>query len=241
MVNGVDEMQGRVSYAAAPLDGASHPARGDSWGAHPAVIPATFVRNVLQALQAHAPEVIAIGASAGALDALGRLLPELPPSFPAPILLVVHMLPDGESRLPSVLAAHCELDVCQAEDKMEVRGGRLYVAPPDYHLLLERQKVLALSSDCLVNYSRPSIDVLFESVAYACGRRSLGILLSGASADGAAGLALIRAHGGLTWVQTPGSASMSAMPDAALTLAPHVVMEPSDMGRALATWCRRPL
>lgn len=195
--------------------------------------------SAVETLVAHAPEVIAIGASAGALDALGQLLPELPRSFPAPVLLVVHVLPDRESMLPSVLAAHCGLAVREAGDKMEVRAGGLYVAPPDYHLLLEAQKVLALSSDGPVNYSRPSIDVLFESVAYACGRRGLGILLSGASADGAAGLALLRAHGGLTWVQSPGSASMPAMPDAALTLAPHVVMEPNEMGRVLATWCRR--
>lgn len=195
-------------------------------------------RDCARALEAHPPALIAIGASAGAVDALVRLLPLLPLRLAAPILLVVHLPPARENPLTAVLAAHCALPVEEADDKMPARTGSIYVAPSDYHLLIEPAGHMALSSDEPVNFSRPSIDVLFESAAYAYDRRVLGILLSGASADGAAGLALIRARGGLTWVQTPASASVAVMPEAALALAPHPVLDPEDMGRALAAWGR---
>jgi two-component system, chemotaxis family, protein-glutamate methylesterase/glutaminase len=182
------------------------------------------------------PAIIAIGGSAGALEALVELLPLLPANLEAPVVIVLHQAADRDSELASALAAHCALRVCDADDKMALRGGCLYVAPPDYHLLLERGGTLALSSDEPVHFSRPSIDVLFESAALAFGDRAAGILLSGASADGAAGLALIKARGGRTCVQSPDTARVATMPREALALAPHDVLEPSQLGRVLTEW-----
>ena len=183
-----------------------------------------------------APRIVAVGASSGALEALMARLPPLPASFPCPVAVVVHVPSDRPNGLPPVLAPLCAVRVCEAEDKMPLEGGCVYFAPPGYHLLVERHGAAALSAEPPVQFSRPSIDVLFESVAQAFGDRALGVLLSGANADGAAGLAAIRAAGGLTWVQSPGSARVSTMPEAALALGPHRVLEPAAMGRALAGW-----
>lgn len=195
--------------------------------------------EMVEDLRAHAPAAISVGASAGAVEALTSFLAELPRGVPAPILIVVHVPADRPSALPSLFAERCVLPVEEAEDKIVARPGSIYFAPPDYHLLLERDGTIALSQDEPVNFSRPSIDVLFESVAFAFGGHTLGLLLSGASADGAAGLALMRARGGLTWVQTPASALVATMPEAALAKAPHRVLEPRAMGRAVAEWAMR--
>jgi two-component system chemotaxis response regulator CheB len=193
------------------------------------------IADAVRTLLAHDPVVIGIGASAGALDALNELLPRLPAGFIAPIVVVVHV-PAGGSSLPQLFDATCGLRVCEALDKDVMEPGCVYFAPPDYHLLIERDRTLALSVDQPEHFSRPSIDVLFESAAHAFGHRVLGILWSGASADGALGLATIRRRGGLTWVQTPASSRVAAMPEAALALAPHATMDPMTMGRALAEW-----
>jgi two-component system chemotaxis response regulator CheB len=194
--------------------------------------------EAVAALRAHEPSVIAIGASAGAVEALGALLPRLPASFMVPVVVVVHIPADRSSGLPQLFARKCELPVVEAEDKCPLTRGIVF-APPDYHLLVERSRTLALSVEDAVHFSRPAIDVLFESVADAFHQRGMGILLSGASVDGAAGLQRIRAAGGLTWVQTPDSASVSVMPESALALAPHDVMTPEEMGQALAQWGSR--
>lgn len=191
----------------------------------------------LGALRAHAPRVVAVGASAGAVEALLDLLPELPPDLPAPVLIVVHVPRDRGSALPELFATRCAARVVEAEDKIDADAGTVYFAPSGYHLLVERDGRLALSSDELVNLSRPSIDVLFESAAYAFGPRTLGIVLSGANADGARGLACIRARGGLAWVQDPQTARMAFMPEAAIAAAhPDAVLAPSAMARTLAGW-----
>ncbi len=182
------------------------------------------------------PAVIAVGASAGALEALLELLPPLPERFQVPIVVVVHVPPDRGNGLPAVLARECRLEVVEAEDKMPLVAGRVVFAPPGYHLLLEAHGAVALSAEEAVQFSRPSIDVLFESAADAFGPRVLGILLSGANADGALGLALIARAGGLTWVQSPESARVSAMPRAALASGSHETMDPATMGAVLAAW-----
>jgi two-component system chemotaxis response regulator CheB len=187
-------------------------------------------------LRARPPAVIAVGASAGALDALRDLLPRLPPAFPVPIVVVVHVPSDRESGLPAVLARECRVAVVEAEDKMPLVAGQVAFAPPDYHLLVEAHGALALSADPPVQFSRPSIDVLFESAAHAFGPRAFGILLSGANADGARGLALIARAGGLTWVQSPESARVSTMPEAALASGSHETMDAGSMGAVLAAW-----
>ena len=191
----------------------------------------------LGGLHAHAPHIIAVGASAGAVEALLDLLPELPADLPSPVLIVVHVPRDRRSALPELFATRCAARVVEAEDKIDADAGTVYFAPSGYHLLVERDGRLALSSDDPVNLSRPSIDVLFESAAYAFGPRVLGIVLSGANADGARGLACIREHGGLAWVQDPRTARVAFMPEAAIAAAPpDAVLAPSAMARTLVEW-----
>jgi two-component system chemotaxis response regulator CheB len=161
-------------------------------------------------------EAIAIGASAGAVRALSHVLPALPQTYPIPLLVVVHVPPDRDNALVPLLQARCPLRMKEAEDKEPILGGCAYFAPADYHLLVEADRSLSLSADDLVLYSRPSIDVLFESAADAFGPALLGVVLSGANEDGAAGLKAIAAAGGQALVECPAQAYASAMPDAAL-------------------------
>jgi two-component system chemotaxis response regulator CheB len=190
-------------------------------------------------LCAQAPTLVAIGASAGAVEALQGLLPAIPASFRAALVIVVHLPAGRRSHLAELFGQLCALRTCEAEDKATIEPGTIYFAPSDYHLLVERDGTLSLSIDEPVHFSRPSIDVLFESAARAGGSHVLGILLSGANADGAEGLAAIAARGGLTWVQTPASARSPTMPEAALARASHLTLEPAEMGQALAEWtCR---
>lgn len=176
------------------------------------------------------PEAVVIGGSAGGIEALNVLLPMLPAAFRPALIVVLHLRPDTPSLLPQLFSLRCALPVCEAEDKMPVRHGHLYLAPPDYHLLVERDSYhagdhaseraagvrLALSVDPPERFSRPSIDVLFESAAHAWREALLGILLSGANDDGARGLETIRQCGGRAWVQAPDTASAETMPAEAI-------------------------
>ena len=165
-------------------------------------------------------EAVVIGASAGAVQALLEILPALPDAYPLPILIVVHVPPDRASALPDLFAARCRLPVKEAEDKEVALPGVVYFAPADYHLLVEHGGSLALSVDDPVNYSRPAIDVLFESAADAFGPALAGIVLTGANHDGAAGLKAIAEVGGMAIVEDPASASSATMPAAALVACP---------------------
>lgn len=162
------------------------------------------------------PAAVVVGASAGAVQALLTLLPALPPDFPIPVLVVVHVPADRANVLVSLMQTKCRIMVKEAEDKEPAQGGAVYFAPSDYHLLVEANGELALSSDETVNYSRPSIDVLFESAADAYGPELTGIILTGANHDGAKGLKAIADAGGLALVEDPAGAYASAMPEAAL-------------------------
>ncbi|RDI02665.1 two-component system chemotaxis response regulator CheB [Caldimonas thermodepolymerans] len=178
---------------------------------------------------------IAIGASAGGVEALGTLLPRLPADFARPVLVVLHLPPRHPSPLASMLDARCAVPVREALDKERIRPGTVYLAPPDYHLLVETDGTLALSVDPPVLYSRPAIDPLFESASAAYGEALLAIVLTGASADGAAGLAAVRRAGGTAWVQRPDSAAHPTMPQAALQMAgADAVYTLEEMGRQLA-------
>lgn len=180
-------------------------------------------------------EIIVVGGSAGALDAVATILRGLPPQFELPLALVLHLPPDRPSYLTNVLAMHYRLTVKEAEDKEPVCPRTLYVAPANYHLLLERDRSLSLSADDLVHFSRPSIDVLFESAADAYGAAALGVLLTGANEDGARGLASIRSAGGTTVVQSPATAQVRVMPEAALRMnAHHDVLPLDEIGAFLA-------
>jgi two-component system chemotaxis response regulator CheB len=161
-------------------------------------------------------DVVAIGASAGGVEALDVLLPTLPKNFPAAILIVLHLSEGSRSDLASLYAEGCAMPVHEASDKLPIVPGSIYFAPPGYHFLAESDHSCALSTEPAVNYSRPSIDVLFESVAWTYPGRALGIVLTGASTDGAAGLAAIHAAGGITWAQQPDEAKVAIMPKAAI-------------------------
>jgi two-component system chemotaxis response regulator CheB len=164
-------------------------------------------------------EAVAIGASAGGVEALGILLRRLRRGFAASVLVVIHIPAGNGDLLQKVLAPGCALPVREAEDKESVAPGIVYLAAPGYHLLVEPDRTLALSVDTPVHYARPSIDVLFESAAYAYRQRLLAIVLSGANADGSRGLACVRALGGLAWVQDPATALAATMPESAILAA----------------------
>ena len=162
-------------------------------------------------------ELIAIGASWGGMNALGRVLEALPGDFEIPIVVAQHrpVATATDAMLETVLARSSKLEVVPAADKEPLDPGRVYVAPADYHLLVEPGH-LALSADEPVEFSRPSIDVLFESAAASYGPRTVGVLLTGMNQDGAAGLARIVAAGGYTVAQDPATAERGEMPAAAI-------------------------
>jgi two-component system, chemotaxis family, protein-glutamate methylesterase/glutaminase len=167
---------------------------------------------------------VVIGASAGALEALSAILPRLPAAYELPVLIVVHVPPHRQSVLVELFGSKCRLAVQEAEDKESIRAGVIYFAPPDYHLLVEKHKSLSLSSDEPVLFSRPSIDVLFESAADAYGPELIGVLLTGANQDGANGIRSIADAGGLAIVQNPEGAFASEMPQAALAKCPDALV-----------------
>jgi two-component system chemotaxis response regulator CheB len=168
-------------------------------------------------------DLIVIGGSAGAIDVLGKILSGLTGRLVSSVAIVIHLPPEGPNVLHEILASPGSPTMKLAEDKEPISPGTIYFAPPDYHLLVERGGTFALSQDDRVHYSRPAVDVLFESAADAYGQRLMGIVLSGANADGAAGLRAIAAAGGLTVVQALESAEMIAMPAAALEAAPDSI------------------
>lgn len=180
-------------------------------------------------------EIIVVGASWGGLAAVRTILAALPPDYDIPTVVVQHRHRDSDARLGRFIARHTHLQVCDIEDKTPVEPRRVYVAPPDYHTLVE-QGFLSLSTDAPVRYSRPSIDVMLMSAAAAYGHRTVGVILTGANADGAAGLRRVADVGGLTIVQDPATAEVPAMPQAAIVAVPQARVFPLDrIGGYLAT------
>ncbi|MCU1724336.1 MULTISPECIES: chemotaxis protein CheB [unclassified Pseudomonas] len=180
-------------------------------------------------------EVIVMGASAGGVSALLSVLALLPRAFAIPVLCVLHLPDDHESQLAEVFARRLKRPVREARDKESLEAGMIYVACPGYHLSLERDRSLSLSQEERVHYSRPSIDMLFESAADAVGPGLVGVLLTGANEDGASGLARISEYGGLTVVQDPAQAQVATMPNAALALhRPDHILPLNGIGHLLA-------
>lgn len=170
-------------------------------------------------------EAVVLGASAGGMEALFTLLASLPAHWPLSLSVVLHLHPEQDEAIIAHYARLCPLVVKEAEDKEAVLPGRVYFAPPDYHLLMERDHTFSLSREEKVQHARPSIDVLFETAAEAYGEGLAGVILSGANADGARGLARIKELGGLAVVQEPGEAQHATMPLAAIAAAtPHAVL-----------------
>lgn len=163
-------------------------------------------------------KVILIGGSAGSLSVLLVVLPLLSERINAAVVLVMHRHTRSEDLLEALLASRASLPVRDIEEKDQPQRGIIYTAPADYHLLFEPDGSFALDSSEKVNYSRPSIDVTFESAARVFGPRAIGVLLSGANADGAEGLYEIEQHGGTTIVQHPETAEVDYMPRSALQL-----------------------
>lgn len=161
---------------------------------------------------------IVIGTSAGGIDALSFLLPYIPPGLKMAYFVVQHIGSDSDSVFVKILNSRCRLKVREACHNEEVTTDIIYFAPPDYHMLIEKNFTISLSTDPKVNFSRPSIDVLFETAAEAFTTRLTGILLTGANRDGSQGLMRIKELGGRTIVQSPAEAAFSEMPASALKL-----------------------
>lgn len=159
---------------------------------------------------------VVIGASAGGSAALEQILPALPADYRLPVILVQHLHPQQDGPSLVYRLDYCALHFKEAEEKEAILPGYIYFAPPNYHLLVEDDFTFGLSVDEKVNFTRPSIDVLFESAAEAYGKRLVGIVLSGGNHDGAAGLQAIQRRGGLVVVQDPDTAEVAFMPRAAL-------------------------
>ena len=179
-------------------------------------------------------DLLVIGGSAGSLEPLIDILGSFDGELAIPIVVAIHQSPTQRSLVPALLARVSARNVREAEDKQPLEPYAVYVAPPNYHLLIERTKTIALSVDEPVNFSRPSIDVLFESAADAFGAHVAGLVLSGANQDGAAGLRTIHEAGGIALVQRTATAQYPAMPAAALSRVPtaHVVA-PGEVVSAL--------
>lgn len=160
-------------------------------------------------------ELLLIGGSAGSLDVLMQLLPALRPRLGLAIVVVLHRKP-GESMLAELLNGRMFVPVKEAEEKEPIETDNVYIAPADYHLLIEKDRTFSLDYSEKVHYSRPAIDVTFETAAEAYGSRVAALLLSGANSDGAEGLHKIKEAGGLTLVQDPSEASVSYMPQQAI-------------------------
>ena len=164
-------------------------------------------------------KAIVIGTSYGGPDALKIILPHLSIGFPVPVIIVLHIGDHNNEVFVDYMNSICPLEVKEAESNEKIREGFIYFAPPNYHLLIESDFTFSLTTDQKHNYSRPSIDILFESAAWAYSQSLIGVVLTGANSDGATGLKMIRDFGGMTIVQNPCTALSPAMPQAALKTA----------------------
>jgi two-component system chemotaxis response regulator CheB len=184
-------------------------------------------------------DVIAVAASAGGLPALSAVLAPLPPDFPAAVVVVQHISPRHKSHLAHILARKTLLPVIQAADGDRLAPGRVYVAPPDWHLLVQPGGRLALAQTPKVRFVRPSGDVLFGSVATCCKDRGIAVTLTGGGSNGAAGVKLIKELGGLAIAQDPAAAQQSAMPQAAIeTGCVDLILPLEEIGPALVRLVR---
>ena len=179
-------------------------------------------------------DLIVVGTSWGGLAALRTLVSGLPGTFTMAVALVQHRHKDSDHLLRTLLQEQSALPVFEVEDKMPLEQGRIYVAPPDYHTLVEPGH-FSLSTEAPVRYSRPSIDVTFLSAADSYGHRTVGIVLTGANADGSEGLRRISDRGGLAIIQDPATAESTLMPTAAVRAVPRArVMALADMTKFIA-------
>lgn len=163
-------------------------------------------------------KAVVIGVSTGGVAALKLVLGALPVDFPVPVLVTTHITPDADDGLAVLLNTLCAIRVKEADEQESISSGNVYLAPANYHLLVERNEKLSLSIDPPVNFARPSVDVLFDSAAEIYGAALIGVIMTGAGNDGSKGLLNIQNKGGLTIVQNPADAEMDSMPKSALQL-----------------------
>jgi len=179
-------------------------------------------------------EAVVFGSSAGGMEALRKVLSSLPEKYLIPIIVVQHLNPNSESYLAEYLSRYCNLKVKEVEEKERLEKGWIYVSPPNYHTLIEKDGSFTLTVEERVSYARPSIDVLFESAADAFGQRLAGIILTGANSDGSYGLMKIKKNGGIAIVQDPDTAEAGIMPRAALErVAADYVLNLESIGQLL--------
>ena len=160
--------------------------------------------------------IVVIGGSAGSLQVILAMLKNLSNDLHFPILLVLHRKSQAASILPKLLQQFSKIDVIEIEDKTEIKENTIYIVPSDYHLLFENENTVSLDGSEKMNYSRPSIDVTFRSASEVFGESTVGVLLSGANADGVEGLKYIKKNGGKVWIQDPESADVDYMPKQAV-------------------------
>lgn len=179
-------------------------------------------------------DVIVGGTSAGGFKLLSAILPELREDLDIPVIIVQHVQPESDDFMITHLDKICRLKVKEAEEKEPVEPGTIYFAPPDYHLLVEQDRTFSISMDMKVNFSRPSIDVLFESAADVYREKTIGFILSGANSDGAKGLKKIADFGGTTIIQDPESSEFSEMPGSAtVEVSADFIVGPDDISGLL--------
>lgn len=164
-------------------------------------------------------EAIVIGVSSGGLNAMKIMFSHLPADFKMPIMIVQHISPRSENQWIDLLNNKSQLPIKEADEKEKIESGMVYIAPPNYHLMVEKDKTFSLTVEERVNYARPSIDVLFESAAEAYKNKLIGVILTGSNNNGTNGLKRIQECGGLTIVQDPQTAESAYMPASAIAAA----------------------
>jgi len=184
--------------------------------------------------KSHKYKVIIIGVSTGGLKALKAILSVLPSEFALSVIIVMHRHKNTDGYLGRSLDTVCKMHVTQADEKEEIKAGMVYVAPPNYHLLIEDNGTFSMSVEGAVNYARPSVDVVFEPAAEVYGKELIGVILTGANKDGSLGLKRIKEAGGLAIVQTPGTSEAADMPRAAIAAVnPDYVLPLDEIGLLL--------
>lgn len=179
-------------------------------------------------------KAVVIGTSYGGLEALKIILSKLGHDFPLPIIVVLHIGENNNDVFINYLNSICILQVKEADCNETIKKGFIYFAPPNYHLLIESNSTFSLTAERKHNYSRPSIDILFESAAWAYTKSLIGVVLTGANSDGAIGLKLIKEFGGMTIVQNPDTALSTEMPLSAIRIAsPEIVLQLEDIAGVL--------
>lgn len=179
-------------------------------------------------------EAIVIGASSGGMNAIKFIVSLLPENFSIPIICVLHVSPHSDSQWITFLKHQSKLIIKEADEKEQIQPGSVYIAPPNYHLLIEKDKTFSLTVDERVNFARPSIDVLFESAAYAHRHRLIGIVLTGSNSDGAGGIKQIKESGGMVIIQKPETAESPYMPAAAAAITqPDYILTLEDIAELL--------